>query len=134
MAGALLARDLRRTMAAITAVMAVIALTLIAAGGSIVVAALAVLLWGVAFGFIPVGWSTWLTQAVPDEAESGGGLLVAVIQVAVSSGAALGGVMFDLHGASGAFEVSALLMAAATLVILFGLPARAARTLRSAEA
>ena len=51
--------------------------------------------WGFAFGTVPAGWSTWLTKAVPDEAESGGGLLVMAIQIAMTLGAAVGGVIFD---------------------------------------
>jgi predicted MFS family arabinose efflux permease len=30
-------------------------------------------LWGLFFGVVQVGWTTWLTQTVPDDAESGGG-------------------------------------------------------------
>ena len=49
----------------------------------------------VAWGFFgtaaPVGWGTWLSRTLPDEAEAGGGLQVAVIQFAIMSGAAIGG-------------------------------------------
>lgn len=121
-AGRFLARDLRRTMMTITLGMGVIAVVLAATSGNLIVAAPAVMLWGAGFGFIPVGWSTWLTQAVPDEAESGGGLLVAAIQVAVSSGAALGGVIFNLHGSTGAFGLAAILMFAAGFAVVTGLP------------
>ena len=45
---------------------------------------------GLCFGGVPVAWSTWLTRIVPDEAESGGGLIVAAVQLAITLGAALG--------------------------------------------
>ncbi|MSE19552.1 MFS transporter, partial [Pantoea agglomerans] len=60
-----------------------------------------VAIWGMAFGSMPTGWSTWISRAVPDDAESGGGLLVATIQLAITVGAAAGGWMFDLRGAGG---------------------------------
>ena len=37
-----------------------------------VVAAVLVAFWGTAFGVVQVGWPTWLTRTLPDEAESGG--------------------------------------------------------------
>jgi predicted MFS family arabinose efflux permease len=55
-----------------------------------------VALCGLAFGAVPVAWSTWLTRTVPDQAESAGGLLVAAIQLAITVGAAAGGAIFDL--------------------------------------
>ncbi|MDP5451058.1 hypothetical protein H0B47_21360 [Pseudomonas aeruginosa] len=62
---------------------------------------LLVALWGMAFGTVPVTWSTWITVTVPDEAESGGGLLVATIQLSIAVGAAAGGAVFDASGARG---------------------------------
>ncbi|HYF65062.1 MAG TPA: hypothetical protein VD886_19710 [Herpetosiphonaceae bacterium] len=51
-------------------------------------------LWGLAASIVPVGWSTWLARAAPDEAECGGGLFVAVTQLATTLGAA-GGIAID---------------------------------------
>ncbi len=61
--------------------------------------------------------STWLATTVPDEAESAGGLLVASIQLAISAGAAGGGAVFDLHGASGVFTGSGLLLLSAMVIV-----------------
>jgi len=66
---------------------------------------------------VPVAWSTWLATTVPDEAESAGGLLVASIQLAISAGAAGGGAVFDLHGASGVFTGSGLLLLSAMVIV-----------------
>ena len=49
----------------------------------------------------PVCWSTRLSQAVSDEPESGGGLLVGAIQLAVLSGGALGGYLLDRTSITG---------------------------------
>ena len=39
-----------------------------------------VALWGLAFGGVPVAWSSWVARAVPDQAESAGGMVVAAVQ------------------------------------------------------
>ncbi|MCJ8054113.1 hypothetical protein GB928_008060 [Shinella curvata] len=77
-----------------------------------------VALWGLAFGAVPVAWSTWITRAVPDEAESAGGLFVAAINFAIATGAAAGGALFDANGFSSVFVASgvALFLAGLTIV------------------
>jgi DHA1 family purine ribonucleoside efflux pump-like MFS transporter len=92
------------------AVIAVLAAVLLVAGSSAAVTAIAVLLWGFAFGAFPVGFQTWITRAAPDQAEGAGGLLVCAFQVAIASGAIGGGVLVDHIGALGgpAFAVAAL--------------------------
>jgi predicted MFS family arabinose efflux permease len=87
-----------------------------------------VTLWGVAFGAVPVAWSTWLTRTVPDEAESAGGLLVAAIQFAIAVGAAAGGAIFDSSGALGVFTASGLVLLLAALMILVGIKGQTAAT------
>lgn len=84
------------------------------------VTGLLVSLWGFAFGLVPVGWSTWLATTVTDEAESAGGLMVASIQLAISAGAAGGGAVFDLNGASGVFTASGVLLLAAMVMVFAG--------------
>ena len=54
--------------------------------------------WGFFGTAAPVGWGTWLSRALRDDAEAGGGLQVAVIQLAITVGAAAGGLMFDAVG------------------------------------
>ncbi|HGN9413645.1 TPA: MFS transporter [Klebsiella pneumoniae] len=103
----LLSRSLRLTLA----------LLMVTFGHLTVLAGLLVALWGFAFGLVPVAWSTWLATTVPDEAESAGGLLVASIQLAISAGAAGGGAVFDLHGASGVFTGSGLLLLSAMVIV-----------------
>jgi predicted MFS family arabinose efflux permease len=55
--------------------------------------------WGVLSAAGPVAWSTWLTRTVPDDAEAGGGLMVAIIQLGITVGATAGGAVFDARGA-----------------------------------
>ncbi len=67
----------------------------------------------------PVGWWTWMARTLPQDAEAGGGLMVAVIQLAIALGSTVGGVLFDSSGYQSTFAVSAgLLLAAAILACL----------------
>lgn len=119
--GWLLKKNLWLTLWLVPLLMSVLALAAVAFGGSVIVISLIVALWGFSFGTIPVGWSTWLTQSVPDEAESGGGILVAAIQIAMTLGAALGGAIFDASGISLVFVFSGVVLLAATVVAVIGL-------------
>jgi DHA1 family purine ribonucleoside efflux pump-like MFS transporter len=125
LAGRVLEHRLRFMLIAMPALMAVLAALLALFGSSSVLDFVLVALWGMAFGGVPVAWSTWVTRAVPDEAESAGGLIVAAIQLAISLGAAFGGVMFDLNGASGIFSSSAVILLLAMLLILYSVPSKA---------
>ncbi|WP_434669080.1 MFS transporter [Klebsiella sp. B345] len=116
-AGHLLSRSLRLTLALVPLMMGLLALMMVTFGHIAMVDGLLVALWGFAFGLVPVGWSTWLATTVPDEAESAGGLLVASIQLAISAGAAGGGAVFDLTGASGVFTGSGLLLISAMVMV-----------------
>lgn len=118
-AGPLLARSLRLTLALVPLAMSVLALMMVTFGHVALLDGLLVAMWGFAFGLVPVGWSTWLATTVPDEAESAGGLLVASIQLAISAGAAGGGAVFDLNGASGVFVGSGVLLVSAMVIVLF---------------
>lgn len=64
----------------------------------------------------PVGWWTWLAKTLPDDAEAGGGLMVAIIQLAIAAGATLGGVVFDLSGYQATFALSAALLCMAAIL------------------
>lgn len=112
-------KSLHRTLIAIPLLMAVIAMALIAFGSSTVITAVLLGLWGLVATAAPVGWWTWLARTLPDAAEAGGGLMVAVVQFAIASGAIIGGVLFDMSGYRATFESSAgLLIVAAVLALL----------------
>ena len=96
------------------------------AGAPILCDAAMVALWGLAFGAVPVAWSTWITRAVPDEAESAGGLFVATIQFAIATGAAAGGAMFDANGVTSVFVASGIVLFLAALTIVSAVRTRPA--------
>jgi len=88
------------------------------AGSSMLVTAVAIALWGFAFGAFPVGFQTWIVRAAPDHAEGAGGLLVAAFQIAIASGAIGGGMLVDHVGALGAPAFALVAIALGTLLTL----------------
>jgi predicted MFS family arabinose efflux permease len=123
--GAVLKDGLYRTLILIPLIMAAIAVALIAFGGSAPVTALLLGVWGLVGTSAPVGWWTWLARTLPDDAEAGGGLMVAVVQLAIASGATVGGILFDGYGYRATFGASAaVLVVAAVFAILAGRAAR----------
>lgn len=60
--------------------MALIAGLLIETGASFMFVGPLLALWGLVATPAPVAWGLWLSKALPDDAETGGGLMVAVIQ------------------------------------------------------
>lgn len=74
------------------------ALLLTAVAGAVPVLAVAVALWGFSFSMIPVITQLWVTRVEPERSESGVSLQVTAFQIAITVGAALGGVLLDGHG------------------------------------
>ena len=111
-----LKNSLYPTLIAIPVLMAVIALALVAFGSSPVITAALLGVWGLVATAAPVGWWTWLAKTLPDDAEAGGGLMVAIIQLAIAAGATLGGVVFDLSGYQATFALSAALLCMAAML------------------
>ncbi|MRG59753.1 MFS transporter [Agromyces sp. CFH 90414] len=73
------------------------------AGANPVAAAIAVVVWGAGFGAIPTMVQTWMARVAPDRLESSGGLVVAAFQIAITVGAAVGGLLVDSVGVQAAF-------------------------------
>jgi len=125
LASFMLERSLRATLAFMPLVMAVFCACLAMFSTSLGLDLTLITLWGMAFGAVPVAWSTWLTRTIPDEAESAGGLLVAAVQLAIMIGAAGGGAIYDFKGATAVFGASSAVLFAAALMALFVVPTRA---------
>lgn len=114
-----LKNGLYRTLIAIPMLMALIVVALLAFGSSPLATTVLLGLWGLVATAAPVGWWTWLARSLPDDAEAGGGLMVATVQLAIGLGATVGGLVFDLSGYRATFELSAaLLVLAAALACL----------------
>jgi len=116
-AGKLLERYPLATLVLMPALVGVAALALVLLPASVPGQAALLAVWGLAFGGVPVAWSNWVASAVPDQAESAGGMVVASVQSAIATGAAAGGAMFSLGGSAGVFVAAAVLMLLAALLI-----------------
>jgi predicted MFS family arabinose efflux permease len=80
-----------------------------AAGGSFV-------LWGFAFGGLPLLLQTWMFRSISTGSEGGAALFVSTLQLSVATGALVGGIVLDISGFG---LVLALTVASAALVLLF---------------
>ncbi|MGD9942922.1 MAG: MFS transporter, partial [Burkholderiaceae bacterium] len=107
----LLQRGFYRTLIAIPLLMAATALALIVFGGCIAAVVALLGLWGLTGTSAPVGWWAWIARVFPKDAEAGGGLFVAVVQMSIALGATAGGLLFDRSGYRSTFVVSAVLLA-----------------------
>ena len=109
------------TLAVLPALMAAAAVALTVVGTSVVAVGILLAVWGFAGTSAPVAWWTWLARTVPDEAEAGGGLMVAIVQLAITLGATMGGIVFDAAGPRAEFLASAgLLTIAALAAVVIG--------------
>jgi predicted MFS family arabinose efflux permease len=113
--GRLLKRSLYGLLIGMPLAMAAVAVGLVAFGSSSIVVTALLALWGLIGTAAPVGWWTWMSKVLPDDAEAGGGLMVAVIQLAITLGATTGGFLFDGSGYRATFAASALILSASAV-------------------
>jgi predicted MFS family arabinose efflux permease len=113
--GHLLRSRLYSMVIVIPLVMALLAGALILLGSNPPAVTALLIGWGFFGTAAPVGWGTWLSRALRDDAEAGGGLQVAIIQLAITLGAAVGGIVFDAFGWWSAFALAAVLLLGAAL-------------------
>jgi predicted MFS family arabinose efflux permease len=108
--GKVLQRSLYVTLIIIPLLMAATALALAFFGHwtAMVIALLG--LWGLTGTSAPVGWWAWIAKVFPQDAEAGGGLFVAVVQLSIALGSILGGLLFDYRGYQSTFILSAVLL------------------------
>jgi predicted MFS family arabinose efflux permease len=63
------------------------------------------LLWGIAFGALPLCFSVWIQRGTADLPEAGSAMFVSIIQVAIAVGSALGGTIVDHAGVRADFTL-----------------------------
>ncbi len=116
-ASAIVNRRLARLLTGLPLALASVTLVMLPAGEHFMVIAILVMVWGAINAAIPVAWSTWLSKGVKDAPESGGGLMVASIQLAIMVGAELGGTLLDDYSIAATFAGGAALLALAAIII-----------------
>jgi predicted MFS family arabinose efflux permease len=114
----LLEWNIYRSLSIAPLLMGVIVAGLVVLGQFTLVASLLIALWGMVFGVVQVGWTAWLTRTIPDELESGGGIQIATIQLGITTGAAIGGFIFDLTNTRGVFISSSIFTLIAALIAM----------------
>ncbi|HHT3896634.1 TPA: MFS transporter [Enterobacter roggenkampii] len=112
-----LKRSLKVALAGAPLVLAASATVLVLWGSDKWVASAIAIIWGFAFALVPVGWSTWITRSLADQAEKAGSIQVAVIQLANTCGAAIGGVALDHLGLTSPLVISGTLMLLTALLV-----------------
>jgi predicted MFS family arabinose efflux permease len=127
--GGVLGTRMHRTLVTIPLLMAGVAVALVLYGASVAAVAVLLAVWGLIGTSAPVGWWLWLAKTLPQDAEAGGGLMVAVVQLAIMLGATVGGIVYDHSGYRATFYLSA-----AILVLAAGFAVLAARAARSPQA
>ncbi|MEL2242670.1 MFS transporter [Leclercia adecarboxylata] len=105
-----------QTLMAIPLLMAAIAGMLVLTGHSLWIVALLLGLWGLLATAAPTGWWSWIARTLPDDAEAGGGLMVAVIQLSIALGSTAGGMVFDHIGWQSTFAMSSILLLSAVVL------------------
>ena len=122
---ALVARSVRVALIVTSLVLGATVLSATVFGRGPVAATVIVAFWGLAFGAVPVGITTWMFEAVPNQPEVGQALLVTVAQIALALGALFGGVMVDHFGIPSALTLGGALVLGATItVVAANLPAK----------
>ena len=113
----ILKRSVKLALAGAPVVLALSALVLTLWGSDKIVATGVAIIWGLTFALIPVGWSTWITRSLADQAEKAGSIQVAVIQLANTCGAAIGGYALDNIGLTSPLMLSGTLMLLTALLV-----------------
>ena len=114
-----------RTLVTIPILMALIAVALTLFGSKVAAVAALLGIWGIVATAAPVGWWSWLAVTLPRDAEAGGGLMVAVVQLAIALGSTIGGLLFDRSGYQSTFIASAAVLLLAAFLTSRALALRA---------
>ncbi|WP_138464399.1 MFS transporter [Poseidonocella sp. HB161398] len=105
-----LARALYPVLVIWPLLLAAVGAGLIAFGHSAAGTGALMICWGFLATSAPVGYWTWLARTLPDDAEAGGGLMVAIVQLSITLGASLGGLLYDAGGHVPAFGAAVVLL------------------------
>ncbi|MGW4351137.1 MFS transporter [Nocardia sp. NPDC004582] len=117
LAGALVAKSLRRTTFGIGVLMAAAIAALALANTNIVGAGAILMLWGLGYGAVPVTFQTRILRAAPDTTEAASSLFVSVFNFSIALGALAGGLAVDHLGPTSVLWLGAGSVLAALLIL-----------------
>jgi predicted MFS family arabinose efflux permease len=110
-----IAWDLRWALAGTMILLAVTIFALPLLGASHVGASADILLWGMAYGALPVALSVWVSRHAGDHAEASSALFVMTYQLAIAAGSFMGGRVVDSAGVVPALVLGAVALLLAAL-------------------
>ncbi|BCJ48502.1 MFS transporter [Actinoplanes ianthinogenes] len=113
LAGALVTRWPRGTVLGIAGGLTA---AMIGATGPVPAPAL-LILWGLAYGAVPVTLQTWILRSAPDAADAAGSLFVAVFNLSIAVGALLGGLAVEAVATSAVLWIGGGLTALTGVVL-----------------
>jgi predicted MFS family arabinose efflux permease len=113
------AKNVTKAFLSVGVVLGTAILLAVAFGTNVVAVTAGIVLWGAAFGAVPVCVQIWTYQAAPKQFETGSALMVFVFQVALASGAFAGGELVDRIGLRSAFGLGAVLSGLSALLVYF---------------
>lgn len=109
--------DLYVLLITIPLIMAIIAIMLIGIGHYPIYTTILLAIWGFVATAAPVGWWVWVAKTFPNNAETGGGFMVAIIQFSIAFGSIIGGIAFDdIHWQANFILSAMILIVASTLI------------------
>ncbi|MGC5013024.1 MFS transporter [Streptosporangium sp. DT93] len=117
-AGAFVARHLRRTVTAVAVALTVAMALLALVPSGPVVSACLLAVWGMGYGAVPVTLQTWITRAAPVATEAASSLYVSAFNLSIALGALFGGLAVDF------LALTSVLWIGCGLALLTLLPAR----------
>ncbi|MBT2428995.1 MFS transporter [Streptomyces sp. ISL-112] len=120
LAGAGAARSPRKTLLVISAVMAATVIALPWLGGSVALAAVLMVVWGLSYGGVSVSTQTWILLASPGAREAASSLFVGVFNGAIALGALIGGLAADGIGITAVMWVGGALAVGALVTTTVG--------------
>lgn len=110
-AGLLVQKALKQILVGMPIIMAIVAFALLLGPDYHVLACFLIASWGFFGAVLPIIWSTWITRALSDAADSAGGLYSAALQIA-----ALSGTLIDHLGMSSNMQVTGVVMCVTVLL------------------
>jgi predicted MFS family arabinose efflux permease len=114
--GSAVSRSLRGTIVGLSVLFAAVLATFPWIASTTPLAALLLMLWGLAFGGVPVAVQTWIVRAAGSEVEAATALNTTAYNLAIAAGAFTGGLIVDATSVSAVLWTAATLVGAASLV------------------
>jgi predicted MFS family arabinose efflux permease len=115
---AVVARHLKASLLSLGGLLALalLALPMLQASQAAVIAA--VMLWGIAYGAIPLSLSIWMQWTSPDRPEAGSSMFVSTVQTSIALGSLAGGAVVDHLGIASTMHLGGVLAVLSMIVIL----------------